>query len=207
MKYSRLRLDREALVVAFDICSSSMIMEQLLLAGDMICLTEFLTAIKQHLAAEQERLPFDPYKFTGDGWILLFPAKTDGPALTAFLERLCRFYRDEYKRRIKPNLVTAPKIAGLSFGIDRGWLSRMTMYGQNEYVGRPIVVACRLQSAIKDRGGSPAYKALVTYAAYRNHFSHLPASRVVRTKRILRNINAETRFGCKKIAVLTNCVG
>ena len=106
-------------MVAFDICSSSMIMEQLLLAGDMICLTEFLTAIKQHLAAEQERLPFDPYKFTGDGWILLFPAKTDGPALTAFLERLCRFYRDEYKRRIKPNLVTAPKIAGLSFGIDR----------------------------------------------------------------------------------------
>jgi hypothetical protein len=162
-----------------------------------------LTAIKRHLAAEQKHLLFDPYKFTGDGWILLFPADTDGLALTAFLERLCRFYREEYKRRIKPNLTKAPKITGLSFGIDRGWLSRMTMYGQTEYIGRPIVVACRLQGAVKDKGGSPAYKALVTHAAYRKHFTHMPASRAVRVRRILRNINAETAFGCRKIALLS----
>src|SRR5207249_10854676 len=123
MEYSRVRLDEEVLVVAFDICSSSVVMEHLLLGGDMICLTDMLTAIKRHLAAEQKHLLFEPYKFTGDGWILLFPADTDGFALTAFLERLCRFYREEYKLRIKPNLTKAPKITGLSFGIDRGWLS------------------------------------------------------------------------------------
>jgi class 3 adenylate cyclase len=199
----RVRLDEEVLVVAFDLCSSSMIMEQLLLGGDLSCLTDLLTAIKRHLAAEQRHLLFDPYKFTGDGWILLFPANTDGSALMAFLERLCRFYSDKYRRLIKPNLQNVPKIAGLSFGIDRGWVSRMKMYGQAEYIGRPIIVACRLQGAVKDKGGSPAYKALVTYHAYRKHFTHLPASRAVRVKRILRNINAETPFGCKKIALLS----
>ena len=203
MEYYRVRLDEEALVVAFDICSSSTIMEQLLLSGDVRRLTDLLTAIKRHLAAEQKHLLFDPYKFTGDGWILLFPPSTDGSALTAFLERLCRFYRDEYRRLIKPNLQSVPKIAGLSFGIDRGWLARMTMYGQTEYIGRPIVVACRLQGAVKDKGGSPAYKALVTYHAYRKHFTHMEPSRAFRVRRILRNINAETRFGCKKVTLLS----
>jgi len=203
VEYYRVQLDEEVLVVAFDLCSSSMIMEQLLLGGDVSCLTDLLTAIKRHLAAEQEHLLFDPYKFTGDGWILLFPANTDGSALMAFLERLCRFYSDEYRRLIKPNLENVLKIVGLSFGIDRGWISRIKMYGQTEYIGRPIIVACRLQGAVKDKRGSPAYKALVTYHAYRKHFTHLPASRVVRVKRILRNINAETPFGCKKIALLS----
>lgn len=112
VEYYRVRLDEEVLVVAFDLCSSSMIMEQLLLGGDVSCLTDLLTAIKRHLAAEQKHLLFDPYKFTGDGWILLFPANTDGSALMAFLERLCRFYRDEYRRLIKPNLQKVLKIVG-----------------------------------------------------------------------------------------------
>jgi hypothetical protein len=204
MEYRRIRLDGEAIVVAFDMCSSSTIMEQLLRAGDMSCLTDFLTAIKRHLASEQKPLPFDPYNFTGDGWILLFPTTTNGLALTAFLERLCWFYRDEFKRRVKPNLLNAPKLIGLSFGIDCGWLSHMTMYGQPEYIGRPINIACRLQGAVKDKRGSPAYKALVTYAAFRKYFAHLPRSRAVRAKRILRNINGETPFGCRKIALLVD---
>jgi class 3 adenylate cyclase len=202
MEYSRIRLDGESLVVAFDMCSSSTIMEQLLLAGDMSCLTEFLTAIKRYLASEQKRLPFDPYKFTGDGWILLFPANANGEALMAFLERLCRFYRDEFKRRVRPNLLNAPELIGLSFGMDCGWLSHMKMYGQSEYIGRPINIACRLQGAVKDKGGSPAYKALVTYAASRKYFAHLPPTRSVRAKRTLRNINGEAPFGCKKISLL-----
>jgi hypothetical protein len=204
MKYRRVRLDGESIVVAFDMCSSSTIMEQLLRARDMSCLTEFLTAIKRHLAAEQKLLEFDPYKFTGDGWILLFSPVTDGVALAAFLERLCRFYRDEFKRRVRPYLGNVPKLIGLSFGIDCGWLSHMTMYGQPEYIGRPIVVACRLQGAVKDKGGSPAYKALVTYAAYRKYFAQLPLPRVVRVKRTLHNINDGTPFGCKKITLLVD---
>src|SRR6266487_2787633 len=137
MEYSRLHLKGDALVVAFDMCSSSSVMEQLLLAGDMSCLTDFLGTLKHKLAGEQKRLIFDPYKFTGDGWILLFPPDTDGSALVAFLESLCQFYRDQFRLRVRPNLVHPPKLVGLSFGIDRGWVTPMTMYGQREYIGRP----------------------------------------------------------------------
>src|SRR5262249_58632299 len=86
VEYYRVRLDEEVLVVAFDLCSSSMVMEQLLLGGDVSCLTDLLTAIKRHLAAEQKHLLFDPYKFTSDGWILFVPANTNGSAFIAFLE-------------------------------------------------------------------------------------------------------------------------
>ena len=55
VEYYRVRLDEEVLVVAFDLCSSSMIIEQLLLGGDVSCLTDLLTAIKRHLAAELSR--------------------------------------------------------------------------------------------------------------------------------------------------------
>ena len=204
MKYRRVRLDGESIVVAFDMCSSSTIMEQLLLAGNMSCLTEFLTEIKRHLAAEQKLLRFDPYKFTGDGWILLFPPVTDGVALADFLQRLCRFYRDEFKRRVRPYLDTVPKLIGLSFGIDCGWLSRMKRYGQPEYIGRPINIACRLQGAVKDKGGSPAYKALVTYAAYHKYFAQLSQLKAIHAKRILRNINDEKPFRCRKITLLVD---
>ena len=76
---------------------------ELLLAGEMRCLTDFLTAIKRKLATAVY-CPIDPYKFTGDGWILLFPLDTDGAALIAFLERLCRFYENEFRTRVQPNL-------------------------------------------------------------------------------------------------------
>src|SRR5262249_36313181 len=113
----------------------------------------------------------------------------------AFLERLCRFYSDEYRRLIKPNLQNMLKTVGLSFGIDRGWVSRMKMYGQTEYIGRPIIVAWRLQGAGKDKSNSPANKSLVTYQEYKNPSPPLRASRVVRVKRILPNINAEPPLG------------
>jgi len=204
MKYSRIRLDGEALVVTFDMCSSSSIMEQLLVAGEMRCLTDFLTAIKRKLAAEQQIVPFDPYKFTGDGWILFFPSETDGAALITFLERLCQFYQDEFRICVQPNLTNPPKLIGLSFGIDRGWLSLIQMYGQREYTGRPLNIACGLQSAVKDKGGSPAYKALITHAAFRTYFANLPNLKVVNTKRTLRNINNGAPFGCRKIFLLGN---
>jgi len=72
-----------AVVVAFDICSSSDIIEELTLKGDMKRFQQFLTAIKRHLMEKQKTITFNTYKFTGDGWILLFPENTDGKVLKA----------------------------------------------------------------------------------------------------------------------------
>jgi len=63
----------------------------------------------------------------------------------------------------------------------------MTIYGQREYVGRALNVACRLQAAIKDNDNSPAYKALVSKAAFNDYFTSVPKRvKVWKVKRTLR---------------------
>ena len=74
------------IVVAFDLCSSSQIMEDLLLSEKFDRYETFLTCVKRWLMNWTNSHPsgngrFELYKFTGDGWILLFPAATDGMAL------------------------------------------------------------------------------------------------------------------------------
>ena len=85
-----------SVVVAFDICSSSDIIEELTLKGDMKRFQRFLTAIKRYLMEKQKTLTFDTYKFTGDGWILLFPENTEGKVLLKFLKDLCNAVFNDY---------------------------------------------------------------------------------------------------------------
>jgi hypothetical protein len=89
MEYRRVKIQGDALVVAFDMCSSSDILEELTLRGDLGRYDRLLASIKEHLANAQRDVLFDPYKFTGDGWILLFPADTKGELAFTFLDRLC----------------------------------------------------------------------------------------------------------------------
>lgn len=170
-------------------CSSSNIIEELTLNGDVGRLTEFLGSLKEYLATQQEAVLFDPYKFTGDGWILLFPPNTNGIALSTFLMSLCQFYAKQYRKTLKPYLANLPPVAGLTFGIDKGPIKHLTMYGQPEYVGRTINIACRLQGAVKDKGGTPAYKALVSNAVYAEYFKKSKFPKIFRARRKLRNIN------------------
>jgi hypothetical protein len=203
VKYQRIHFNGWAIVVAFDMCSSSNIIEQLTLLGDLRPLNDVLTSVKRHLAAAQKLTPFDPYKFTGDGWILLFPTTTSGVALLTLLQGLCLHFREQMRKRILPLLENPPSIIGLSVGIDKGALVPIQMYGQREYVGRTLNIACRLQSAVKDKGGSPAYKALVSNVVFREHLSKVPNLRAQSVSRVLRNINGGAPFRCKKIDLLS----
>lgn len=202
MKYRRVPINGVALVVAFDMCSSSDVIEELTLSGDLRRYEQLLTSLKEHLATAQERVLFDPYKFTGDGWILLFPSHTDGNLVFTFLQELCTFFRREFQECVMQHLATPPQITGLTFGIERGPLASMTMYGQKEYIGRSLNVACRLQASIKDKDRSPAYKALVSNAAFNEYFSGVKGVKIRRVRRILRNIRGGSDFHCKKIELL-----
>ena len=102
MKYKRIKISGDAIVVAFDMCSSSDIIEELTLSGNLQRLKDFLTALKRYLASAQKNVEFDPYKFTGDGWILLFPPDTDGKVLVKFLQDLFTFFRREFRRKVLP---------------------------------------------------------------------------------------------------------
>ena len=78
----------------------------------------------------------------------------------------------------------------------------MTMYGQREYVGRALNVACRLQGSIKDKDAAPAYKALVSNAAYNAYFKSEKSVKVWKVRRKLRNIRGGVDFHCAKIEFL-----
>ena len=199
MRYKRVSINGEALVVAFDMCSSSDILEELMLNGDLNRYDQLLISLKEYLAKAQSRVLFDPYKFTGDGWILLFPKDTDGTLIFNFLRDLCSFFKKEFNKLVLRYLATPPAVTGLSFGIERGPLMGMTMYGQREYVGRALNIACRLQSSIKDKDADPAYKALVSNAAFNQYFKSVRDVKIWKVRRKLRNIRGGSDFQCKKI--------
>jgi hypothetical protein len=202
VNYRRIPISGSAVVVAFDICSSSNIIEELTIRADMRRLIDLLGGLKRYLAMEQDNIVFDPYKFTGDGWILIFPSDTDGNALAAFLIRLCTHYESEYREKLFPFLAHPPSVSGLTFGIDMGQVENLTIYNQREYLGRVINIACRLQGAVKDKRGNPAYKALVSNAVFAEYFNVADFPRVLRVNRTLRNIDHGEAYQCCKIELL-----
>jgi len=198
-----LSVQGKVIVVAFDMCSSSILVEQLTVKGDLKRLQKLLTLVKRFLIEQQKTLPFDVYKFMGDGWILLFPETTKGKDLLRFLKDLCVFYKAQLRKEVLQYLDSPPKVTGLTFGLDKGVLGAMLMYNQREYVGRALNVACRLQSAIKQKGGSPANKAMVTNAVFNEHLAPAKGFRVFRVTRTLRNIANDAVFKCRKIELLS----
>jgi hypothetical protein len=202
MRYLRPNRTADAVVVTFDMCSSSTILERLTLSADLPRFHGFLTKLKQYLAAQQQEIPFDPYKFTGDGWILLFPADTEGKLLLKFLHDLCVFFKDSFQDDIAAFLDRVPDIVGLTFGVEKGPLARMTIYGAREYVGRALNVACRLQGAVKDKGGSPAYKALISNRVFNEYFAEANGYKTFKVTRSLRNISGGDKFGCREVELL-----
>ena len=102
------------IVVVFDLCSSSQIMEDLLLSDKFDRYEAFLTCVKRWLMnwTEQHSPPkgrFELYKFTGDGWILLFPDTISGEPLIQFMYSLCEMINAELARHIIPSLSSMPR--------------------------------------------------------------------------------------------------
>src|SRR5437879_1589041 len=85
-------------VVVFDICSSSNMLEDLILSQNEMALRNLMIAIKKDLQSEATKRDFEVYKFIGDGWILLFPADVAGTTLIEFLEHLCRVFKRKLRK-------------------------------------------------------------------------------------------------------------
>ena len=191
------------IVLAFDICSSTSIIEDLHKTENIIKWRDFLIWIKNYLQKKSEEYDFSIYKFTGDGWILLFDPNTSGKNLVNFIQQFCRQFKMRYKRKIEDFLETPPSLSGINFGIDRGSLIRFIMNDKIEFVGRAINVACRLQSSIKDKDKSPQYKALVTKPLYQDLRSSFKGLKQTKVRRRLRNIAEGKEVHCMKISFET----
>jgi class 3 adenylate cyclase len=189
-------------VVCVDICSSTTILEDLLRTDNQVRWRNLLILLKQFLSAEAKKQSFLVYKFIGDGWILLFDEEiTDGTALVEFMRRICIRYAEIFFRRVRPALESEHKV-GLTFGVDSGRLVRIEMNGQDEYIGRPLNVAARLQAAAKANDKYHDGKILISkpaYAKLRMGKLEINRGKIVELK--LRNIVGGDGYLARKILV------
>ena len=192
------------IVVAFDMCSSTTILEQLILRREEKRLDFFWAEMMKYLEVQQAIRNFEIYKFMGDGWLLLFPSKTKGDELLEFLADFSKFFRKQLYTLILKHLDVRPDVTGLTVGLETGQLRSFKMNGRKEYVGRPINIACRLVKAIKDKDSKPAYKALASRQVYNEYFEHVSSKMEAKNvRRQLHNVSGGENFRCKKMTLIS----
>jgi len=204
MESEKLNVQKRFAVV-FDMCSSSSLIEELIRTHNLGPMRNLIISVKRLLMRESQSLRFEVHKFIGDGWILLFDVGTSGEELIRFLERLSAHFKSEFERWVAPVLKRTPTVTGLTFGIDRGPLVPMVMQQRIEYIGRPLNVAARLQTAIKDRDQRPQYKVLLSKNAYSALRVPNGFRRTVIVRRSLRNINEGKE--CQFVKVVLRVAG
>ncbi|MFH1208480.1 MAG: hypothetical protein V1673_02835 [Candidatus Omnitrophota bacterium] len=186
------------IIVTFDICSSSNIIEDLHLTNNLNKYINLLISVKRFLQDNASTIGYEVYKFIGDGWIILFPDTATGDRVMDFLNKLSVHFQKEIKR-VTTILETKPEIIGITFGVNIGRLSRIIMLGKREYIGRAINIACRLQDAIKDKDNHPQYKVLMSKYAFRAMKLGLDKYKPRSVTRNLRNVRDGKKYECIKL--------
>jgi class 3 adenylate cyclase len=154
------KLERK-IVIVFDICSSTAILEDLKQTDNLAAWRNLLIDMKNRLKYEATGLPIEVYKFIGDGWILLLSPDAVSPEqFHHVLKNISMWFFLMFGEYVRPLLQREPDPIGLTFGMDMGDLIRIEMNEQKEYIGRAINVASRLQGAIKSLKGNPSGKVL-----------------------------------------------
>ncbi|MBA4388673.1 MAG: hypothetical protein C0404_11880 [Verrucomicrobia bacterium] len=188
------------LVLFFDFCSSTSILEDLLRTENQRKWRDLIISMKVMLKNEKDTANFDIYKFVGDGWILLFPEDFPLDKLFSLLKRICSKYETLYRNKIAPFLSTDIGTVGVTFGLDKGTLIRVVLNNQAEYLGRPLNVAARLQGSIKDRDASPQGKVLMSRPVAAAIKAKTRTSyRTTEVERKLRNIAGGERYKALKL--------
>lgn len=182
-------------VVVFDISSSTTILEDLMRCERLDVWRNVLITIKELLLDHSRQLEI--YKFMGDGWILLFPAETQKDTLFECLNQIKNCFLFEYQERVEPLLQAAPNPLGLTFGIDSGLLIKLEMNEQQEYLGRAINVAARLQGQAKSLA-KDGYSnvALISKASFNSLLPEHTDFEIIERRLDLKNITGGENFQC-----------
>ncbi len=191
----------ERIVLVTDICSSSEVMEDLLRTGNIANWRNLLINFKEQLATLSQQLHFNLYKFTGDGWIILFDSDYNGREIIEFISDLSMKFEAEFKESIFGYLENPPDITGLTFGMDYGLLVHIEMMERQEYVGRAINLACRLQGAITETDILTGYRAIISNRLFRSMENNLDGFHPELIKRKLKNIIRGGEFQCCRLSI------
>lgn len=192
-------LAHDLLVVAFDMCSSSKLIEDLSRTGNLSAYDKLLKNLHLWVWSNAKSSNYHVYKFTGDGWILLFPVeRIDGNDLINFLVKLSKKHDGLRSKLIDNHLESMPEATGLTFGVEMGPLHKILLGNEAEFVGRALNVACRLQSAVKDKGSEPDYRVLFSRKVYNSLLKDITEFKFFDVDRTLRNISGGERYRCVK---------
>lgn len=155
----------------------------------------------KHLAETSKTSNFELYKFTGDGWILLFDSEYNGKEILNFLTELSERFEIDFKNLIYRHLENPPDISGLTFGMDSGPLVTTEMMERQEYVGRAINVASRLQGAIEDTDILTGYRVMISNSLFQSMGTELDNFHPELVKRKLKNIVRGGEFQCYRLSI------
>ena len=189
-------------VVVFDISSSTTILEELKRCDRLDAWRNLLINLKNTMRSKGVEI----YKFMGDGWIIFFPFDVSKEDLLINLNELSTMYFYFFQQTIEPLIPERPEPLGLTAGIDSGELIRMEMNEKDEFIGRPINVAARLQGRAKEFGSKQYTNvALISRPTYN---SLLPRGgsfdEVVTEKTVeLKNISGGENFRCFLLGLVT----
>lgn len=192
------------IVVVFDICSSTIIIENLIQNDRINDYSVLVDGYWAFLNSKRNEHSFSLYKFLGDGFILLFDDRENIDdimlfcnELTVFSQQLLAWYKNQYL-----DITQLPR-EGITTGIAAGNISEINTINlpSSEYIGRPINVACRLQKTLSEPEHSN--KVLLHPDAYRQINDHLTKKACKETTRSLRNILGNTEIRCYEYNPIT----
>jgi hypothetical protein len=184
-------------VLVFDMCSSTLFIDDLHQNSRVDNYTLLTASIDRFLCAAMKKYYFKKYKFLGDGYILLFDGDTRiddvlffALELTFSSQYIIDWFIDNFVER-----KDIPR-RGITAGLDKGevFLAGSDDSNQEEYIGRPINVACRLQSSLIEK--EHANKLLMSFKLYKEIETYLLKKACVERERILRNIRENRPLRC-----------
>lgn len=190
------------LVVAFDICSSTNAVESLIHNERFDLWQKLQIRIKNYLLDNSIAAGFSLYKFMGDGWILLFHPDTPIVNVFSFLRDFGIWFQKQFEA-IRKIMHGDPSTIGLTFGIDKGTLLSFVMNNNDEYIGKAINVACRLQAATKAEDAIPQYKVMIQNHLVVDHLFQLSRFPSTEEHPVLKNVFGDNPINCYKFLLRT----
>ena len=192
--------DAEYTVLIFDICSSTVFIEDLVKTDELDSYCNLLKDFKHFLSA----LNIDGmtiYKFLGDGFVLLFDKKVLFDEVLMVSKRTAEYAKERIALFVRDNIETTviPRI-GITIGIDIGNLKAIKLNGETEFIGRAINVSSRLQSSLKDK--EHVNKILMSVKAYKNIIGQDIKRKCIERERVFRNISDNNRTRCYELDAL-----
>ena len=177
-------------VYVFDICSSTIMMEDVQMNSSLDSYYDMIDSILEFLKSFKPN-QFIIYKFLGDGFILLFDESVSPEIIYKFSEELVDISNKIIRAFINEKMqnINVPRI-GITIGVDSGIL----LEKKGEYVGRSINIACRLQGKL-DLTES-VNRIIISKKVYSNIKDQLIKKQFEYKPKTLKNVNDGKEFSC-----------